>query len=645
MGFSRKTRLILIVIVMIAAWASTRSETMGAAVSMPLDSRKAKADPEKHLLWYDARDLGVVGKGWTDTEFFYDRLPAKAGAAVQAAQPAVWDGRRDTAGMGIRFNTDAADIQVRWTLTRSRLTDGTIPIPGCSGVDLYVHDNDGQWHFLKNGVPFGPSNQVSIPGVNGRPCLLYLPLYNGVTSVEIGISPNASLSKPENDLFKKSKPIVIYGTSITQGYAASRPGMAYTSIIGRQLNLPVINLGFAGNGNMSPVMADLMGELDPAIYVLDCLWNMTPEMMTERVEPFVKKLRAARPHTPILLVEDCSYSNTSPTSKGVILRSIFAKLKEQGIMDLYFLAGKGMLGEDADGTLDCCHPNDLGMYRQACVFVQALAPILNINAAQAAGTSKPEENKSCSPFSNGAVTLFKVCNKDAYVITPAREVDRERRLVMIAPAWLGISHDDNNVEYRYYVETLLAHGFHVAGVETGITCGSPAGVEVYQQFYEQVTRQYRLNPRARIIAQSNGGLISLAWTFRHPDLVDRIFGVCPVTDFRTWPKLVNVCDPKFTGPGVGYGLTVKELEARIGEFNPIDNLKPLASAGIKVFLLHGDKDTLVPMGPNSEEFVKRYRAYGGDASLEVAKGEDHGHIAGAVLYQSKKGIDFLLGGQ
>jgi hypothetical protein len=67
---------------------------------------------------------------------------------------------------------------------------------------------------------------------------------------------------------------------------------------------------------MEPEMADLLAELDPSVYVLDCLWNMRPEEVSERVAPFVKKLRAARPDASILLAEDSSVSNTPPTEKG-----------------------------------------------------------------------------------------------------------------------------------------------------------------------------------------------------------------------------------------------------------------------------------------------------------------------------------------
>jgi lysophospholipase L1-like esterase len=156
--------------------------------------------------------------------------------------------------------------------------------------------------------------------------------------------------------------------------------MACTAIVQRQLDVPVVNLGFSGSGKMEPEMADLLAELDPAVYVLDCLWNMSPEMVAERVGPFVRRLRQAHPNTPILLAEDSSVSNTTPTQKGAIVRTIYQELKSEGIAHLHFLSNKNMLGEDGDGTVDGVHPNDVGMLRQAAIFCKSLAAILGVQA-------------------------------------------------------------------------------------------------------------------------------------------------------------------------------------------------------------------------------------------------------------------------
>src|SRR5439155_18058431 len=158
----------------------------------------------------------------------------------------------------------------------------------------------------------------------------------------------------------------------------------------------------------------------------------------------------------------------------------------------------------------------------------------------------------------------------------------------------------------------------------------------------QLDSKHGLNKRARLLSHSHGGLIAYGWAFRHPKCVDRIAGMCPATDFRTYPGLPNVV----TGPtkGLDYGLSLEELTRRAGEFNPIDNLAPLAKAGTKILHLHGDKDTLIPTSANSTELARRYRKLGGAAEIVVLKGlgaTKRGHD-GPELYESAPLLNFLL---
>jgi hypothetical protein len=345
--------------------------TVSAAAA---DPRKAKANADGEIVWYDCKTLVIEGKGWTGTRSFYDRLPAKAEGKVTRS---VWELSHHSAGMCVPFTTDAPSIRVRWTLLpNGNLAMPHMPATGVSGVDLYSLAPSGRWTFVGNGRPSGVTNTAAFSPPAGRPCLLYLPLYNGVMSVEIGVLKGNKLSGDDPAAGARRKPIVIYGTSITHGGCASRPGMAFPAIMGRQLDTPVINLGFSGSGKMEPAMAELLAELDPSVYVLDCLWNMTPELVSGRVEPFVKTLRAARPDTPILLAEDCSVRNVCPTEKGIILRAIHQRLTAAGMKNLHLLPSQGMLGDDTEGTVDGCHPSDLGMMRQAEVFAKAISPLL-----------------------------------------------------------------------------------------------------------------------------------------------------------------------------------------------------------------------------------------------------------------------------
>ncbi|MDD5704378.1 MAG: SGNH/GDSL hydrolase family protein [Kiritimatiellae bacterium] len=321
-------------------------------------------------IWYDGALLTVEGKGWQATESFYDRLPAKAKGMVPDG---VWGLSRASAGICIRFATDASSLQVRWSLTESELSMHHMPATGKSGVDLYGRDPAGNWTFLGNGRALQMSNTASFETRSASECLLYLPLYNGVTAVAIGISKDNRLAPPPASVRDRRKPIVFYGTSITQGGCASRPGLAYTAIVGRKLDVPVINLGFSGSARMEPELADLLAELDPSVYVIDSLWNMSPAQVAERIEPCVRKLRRAHPETPILLAEDSNVWGTTPTEKGRVLRSVHEKLTSEGIKRLAFLSNEEMLETDGEGTVDGCHPNDLGMMRHAAAFVKALS--------------------------------------------------------------------------------------------------------------------------------------------------------------------------------------------------------------------------------------------------------------------------------
>ncbi len=249
---------------------------------------------------------------------------------------------------------------------------------------------NGHWRWLAVGIPDQQTNDVLlakdlIPGK--RECLLYLPLYNGTKFVELGIPTNSLLEKAPAWGDGARKPIVFYGTSITQGASASRPGMVHTAILQRRFNWPIINLGFSGNGKMEPEMADLLAELDPSVYVIDCLPNMVADEIKARVEPLVRKLRTAHPDTPIVLVEDRTLQGAFLTQGQMEwyhlkdraeLKAAFDRLQQAGMTNLFYIPGEHLFGDDGEGSTDGSHPNDLGFTRQAEVFAKVLEPLLKI---------------------------------------------------------------------------------------------------------------------------------------------------------------------------------------------------------------------------------------------------------------------------
>lgn len=333
------------------------------------------------MKWHDVRDWGVEGQGWTATLRDFDRLPEKAQSTVPED---VWNLSRHSAGMSVRFDTDAESIRVRYSLLSENLAMPHMPATGVSGLDLYGEDDEGRIRWVSVVMPVSQSMEVAIveqlrPG--RRRYTLYLPLYNGVESLEIGVDGSAVF---EPVAPRKERPIVFYGTSITQGACASRPGMAFASILERRLGRPIVNLGFSGVGRMESEVGALLAELDPCVYVVDCLPNMDTSMVSERAAPLVRQLRAARPQTPVLMVEDRTFANApflparveNHRTRRAALKRAYHELVEAGAEQLYYLEGEDLLGHDGEGTTDGSHPNDLGMFRYADAYEPVLQSIL-----------------------------------------------------------------------------------------------------------------------------------------------------------------------------------------------------------------------------------------------------------------------------
>lgn len=338
-----------------------------------LPKEHAMTLPESELSWYDAQNFLVEGKGWTDTEKFYERLPARAQSTVP---PAVWNLSKNTAGIAVRFATDSTTIAAEW--------DGGgamnhMAATGVSGLDLYrrvaTPVGRNNWEYVGTGRPKETRTLATLKsGLPGEltEYLLFLPLYQNLTDLKVGIDPTARIAVPDP---RPTRPIVFYGTSITQGGCASRTGMCHPAIIGRWLEHEVINLGFSGAGKMEPELADLLCELDPCLYVLDCLPNMTDEMVAERVVPFVLKLRECRPDTPILLTEHLLHPPWQ--DRNALLFKAAEELSAKGVKSLYYLTSDHLLSGMENGTVDGVHPTDLGYFRMAEGFTPVIEMILD----------------------------------------------------------------------------------------------------------------------------------------------------------------------------------------------------------------------------------------------------------------------------
>lgn len=353
---------------------------LGILALLPASRVEAATETDETLVWTDATTLTIRGQGWDDVQAPFDRFPERARELVR---PEVWSLSRDSAGLYVEFFADTARLAVRWGLTRDRLSLPHMPSTGASGLDLYVWDDgEARWRWLANGRPQAfPANErvlvQDIPAAERR-YRLYLPLYNGVTAVEIGAETALRDAPADED-----KPLVFYGTSITQGACAARPGMAYPALLGRQLNRPAINLGFSGNGRLEPEVAGVVAELDPAVFIIDPLPNVSGPSVTPLLEEFLAILRQTHPETPVVLVENIVYTDAylvtareaRHADSSRQMRALWQKLSADD-ENLYLVKADQLLGHDGEDTVDGTHPTDLGFYRIAQGLLPTLREIL-----------------------------------------------------------------------------------------------------------------------------------------------------------------------------------------------------------------------------------------------------------------------------
>ena len=333
--------------------------------------------------WIDGKCLPIEGRVFTDVEHYYDRLSANVTKNVNGGVRSM---KHHTAGMQFRFRTDSRKLTFKWMPYRSNLAMDHMPSTGVSGIDVYRFDTEkGRWLYVKTGriTNAKKGGFLAIDWTPGTACLVNLPLYNGVRSFTLGIDQTAKIEALGPRKSGVDKPVVFYGTSITHGGCCSRPGLAFPSILGRDLDVPIVNLGFSGSGQGELEMSEHLAKIDASCYVLDCVWNMPAELMEARYEKFVRNLRARRPNVPIIIAEGCDvYCNTAQ-SKGIRGRSkyvkpLYEKLLKEGWKDLHFLPAEEQLGDDFEGTVDGVHPNDLGMMSMARAFGKAVRKALKL---------------------------------------------------------------------------------------------------------------------------------------------------------------------------------------------------------------------------------------------------------------------------
>ncbi|MFI3295724.1 MAG: SGNH/GDSL hydrolase family protein, partial [Rikenellaceae bacterium] len=285
--------------------------------------------------------------------------------------------------------TNSKNIVIRYTTTSKNYGMPHMPSTGVSGLDLYATDSKGEQLWLAARYTIGDQSTFNYHGItyregeDGYSYRLFLPPYNGIEKLEIGVDEGAEFSFIEP---RKELPIVAYGTSITQGACASRPGMIWTSIVSREMNMPLYNLGFSGNGVLEDALIDLVSDIPAAVYIIDCMPNLQhveQDLLVDSIVKQVVRLRTLRPETPILLTDHLGYPHSltmdyyAQRERNAVesQRIAYERLVEMGVTDIYHL-DYDTIGLPLDATVEAIHPTDWGMRVYGDAYVEILTRIL-----------------------------------------------------------------------------------------------------------------------------------------------------------------------------------------------------------------------------------------------------------------------------
>lgn len=282
-------------------------------------------------------------------------------------------------GVALMFSTNSPYIKAKWRTKHLSVGKNTSPLLQ-SGLDLYIR-SDSAWIHAGVGLPSDSlehkATLVDNMDSTAKDCLLYLPLWNDVESLEIGVADSA-FCNPIRPGFGKR--MVIVGSSITHGAAASRPGMAYPARLERALNVECVNLGFSGLCKLEPFYADFITSTPADLYVIDAFSNPSPEQIHSRLKPFVDRIRSMKPDVPLIFLqtEIRETGNFDLKKRDFEYRKRMAaeqemnRLINEGYRNIHFINPAMPLGDSHEMTVDGVHPSDAGFQ----LIIEHLIPII-----------------------------------------------------------------------------------------------------------------------------------------------------------------------------------------------------------------------------------------------------------------------------
>lgn len=337
---------------------------------------------KKVYKYVDASELNVIGKVLPTSEPFARVDTAK----YKFDDKGIMRYSGYSTGLAVLFKTDSRNINAKWVTSKGNAGSNMTAILQ-KGLDLYIKQN-GEWVFAGVGTPdmrkephdAHESLLVGNMAEGMKECLLYLPLFDRVDSLAIGIDENASIEPLENPFKFK---IIFKGSSITHGASASRPGMTYPARFGRDNGYYVCNLGFSGRSRLQKEFAQLLADAEADAFVFDAFSNPPAEEIYERFDEFVDIIRSSHPDTPLIFLQterretrNFNLSNEEREAAKQKAAEEVVRRRMQEDKNIFFIDSKGFLGDDHIATVDGTHPNDIGFSRMLDCIEPAIIEIL-----------------------------------------------------------------------------------------------------------------------------------------------------------------------------------------------------------------------------------------------------------------------------
>ena len=320
----------------------------------------AGAQEKQPLRYVDAATLTVIGKSMPTPKLFQ---------RVDTARYELWQPVKNysafSTGLAVVFRTDSRTIRARWKTGGYGLGHNMTAIAR-KGLDLYI-ERDGQWVYAGFGWPKGDNHDsalVEYMDEGEKTCLVYLPLWDEVLSLELGIDGDSRIEAVPNPFRHR---IVVLGSSITHGASAGRPGMTWTARLARRMGLDFLNLGYSGQCKLQPEFARMLAEMEADAFVFDAFSNPSAGEIEERLDAFVATVRKAHPSTPLIFIQTEVRETVNFNLQARKFESDKRAAAEAGIRrlmkddrNIYFIDSRGMIGTDHLGTVDGSHPSDQG---------------------------------------------------------------------------------------------------------------------------------------------------------------------------------------------------------------------------------------------------------------------------------------------